>query len=284
MRDEIEKLLVSAEDKVEKAFKSLDISLLELRKQLDTVREEMKDNFRNFKQSLEICRDNTCKTLEDLPTEHQFEITDFLHDIQTTTDDIVKTCESCKKVNTVDRQEFISLNKAIGTQTDNLIKYVPQVDGNFLLDVDAYRDEHNAQDMYGSLNTTFASIPGDNVHSQTLPGNCSPEGGTVKNISNNNGKKAARMSCGSSSGLENVSILNGFPAAPPSVLSPIGTMPLIAVNTQSNGANCTIAPVRYIFGSLGASAAQFNSPHGFCLGVNDEIIVADTNNHRIKVL
>ena len=29
---------------------------------------------------------------------------------------------------------------------------------------------------------------------------------------------------------------------------------------------------------------QFNSPHGFCLGLEEEIIVADTNNHRIQVL
>ena len=42
--------------------------------------------------------------------------------------------------------------------------------------------------------------------------------------------------------------------------------------------------IRCKFGSLGASKGQFNSPHGFCLGVEEEIIVADTNNHRIEVL
>lgn len=41
--------------------------------------------------------------------------------------------------------------------------------------------------------------------------------------------------------------------------------------------------IRCKFGSLGASKSQFNSPHGFCLGVDEEIIVADTNNHRIEV-
>ena len=29
--------------------------------------------------------------------------------------------------------------------------------------------------------------------------------------------------------------------------------------------------------------SQFSSPHGFCLGISDEIIIADTNNHRICV-
>lgn len=41
--------------------------------------------------------------------------------------------------------------------------------------------------------------------------------------------------------------------------------------------------IRCKFGSLGPSKGQFNSPHGFCLGVDEEIIVADTNNHRIEV-
>jgi hypothetical protein len=38
------------------------------------------------------------------------------------------------------------------------------------------------------------------------------------------------------------------------------------------------------FGALGAAKSQFNSPHGFCLGFEGEdIIVADTNNHRIQI-
>ncbi|KAH7970045.1 hypothetical protein HPB52_023934 [Rhipicephalus sanguineus] len=37
------------------------------------------------------------------------------------------------------------------------------------------------------------------------------------------------------------------------------------------------------FGQLGPSKGQFSSPHGFCLGLEEEIIVADTNNHRIQV-
>ncbi len=41
--------------------------------------------------------------------------------------------------------------------------------------------------------------------------------------------------------------------------------------------------IRCKFGYLGNGWGTFNSPHGFCLGVNEEIIVADTNNHRIQV-
>lgn len=37
-------------------------------------------------------------------------------------------------------------------------------------------------------------------------------------------------------------------------------------------------------GGLGYGPGQFNTPNGFCLGLDDEILVADTNNHRIQVL
>lgn len=42
--------------------------------------------------------------------------------------------------------------------------------------------------------------------------------------------------------------------------------------------------IRCKFGQLGANKGQFNSPHGFCLGIDEDIIVADTNNHRVQVL
>ena len=41
--------------------------------------------------------------------------------------------------------------------------------------------------------------------------------------------------------------------------------------------------VRIKFGSLGPAKEQFHSPHGFCLGVDEDIVVADTNNHRIQI-
>lgn len=42
--------------------------------------------------------------------------------------------------------------------------------------------------------------------------------------------------------------------------------------------------IRFKFGQLGGGKGQFNSPHGFCLGNDEDIIVADTNNHRITVI
>ena len=78
----------------------------------------------------------------------------------------------------------------------------------------------------------------------------------------------------------------------PSSTSPIGTISSLnddigmglGSSLSNNGrTKATPMQIRCKFGSLGASKAQFNSPHGFCLGVEEEIIVADTNNHRIEV-
>lgn len=52
---------------------------------------------------------------------------------------------------------------------------------------------------------------------------------------------------------------------------------------RSNNAKLTPMQIRSKFGQLGPSKGQFNSPHGFCLGTDEDIIVADTNNHRIQV-
>ena len=41
--------------------------------------------------------------------------------------------------------------------------------------------------------------------------------------------------------------------------------------------------IRCKFGLMGNAPGMFNAPHGFCLGLKEEIIVADTYNHRIQV-
>ncbi|XP_076683693.1 protein meiotic P26 isoform X4 [Andrena cerasifolii] len=52
---------------------------------------------------------------------------------------------------------------------------------------------------------------------------------------------------------------------------------------RSNNAKLTPMHIRYKFGQLGPSKGQFSSPHGFCLSADEDIIVADTNNHRIQI-
>lgn len=36
-------------------------------------------------------------------------------------------------------------------------------------------------------------------------------------------------------------------------------------------------------GTLGSGPTELHMPHGFCIGLNDDIVIADTNNHRISI-
>lgn len=94
-------------------------------------------------------------------------------------------------------------------------------------------------------------------------------------------------------------LINGFNGVPTSPSPLISTpddiiadpMSAILPPAAANNPPATIArtnkvspmQIRVKFGQLGPSKGQFNSPHGFCLGLDEDIIVADTNNHRIQV-
>jgi hypothetical protein len=90
------------------------------------------------------------------------------------------------------------------------------------------------------------------------------------------------------------------PTAPPA-LEPVRISPLphavLSSPTPPNSSTNTPTPpvhlnrqgkvnvmqIRCKFGQLGTGKGQFSSPHGFCLGMDEEIVIADTNNHRICV-
>lgn len=70
---------------------------------------------------------------------------------------------------------------------------------------------------------------------------------------------------------------------PPSGNNPDMRLSAFSQFAGTGRSKATPMQIRVKFGSLGPARAQFNSPHGFCLGLEEEIIVADTNNHRIEV-
>lgn len=55
--------------------------------------------------------------------------------------------------------------------------------------------------------------------------------------------------------------------------------------TPGHGTNSkpSVMQIRCKFGRLGGAKGEFSSPHGFCLGMEEEIVIADTNNHRICI-
>jgi len=85
------------------------------------------------------------------------------------------------------------------------------------------------------------------------------------------------------------SALGVGPITPSPVSTPLGgtcgsaTVSSLMSNKNSSQARLNNMQIKHKFGYLGSGRAQFNSPHGFCLGLNQEIVVADTNNHRVCI-
>lgn len=67
----------------------------------------------------------------------------------------------------------------------------------------------------------------------------------------------------------------------PPASAPITPTPSAGYTARQGKVN--IMQIRCKFGQLGSGKGQFSSPHGFCLGLDEEIVIADTNNHRICI-
>jgi len=61
------------------------------------------------------------------------------------------------------------------------------------------------------------------------------------------------------------------------------TPPDSTVSTPNSKSGKISMAIKYRFGHLGSGQDQFSSPHGFCLSADEEIVIADTYNHRICV-
>lgn len=77
-----------------------------------------------------------------------------------------------------------------------------------------------------------------------------------------------------------VSTVPGPASSPTPSSSGLAVSPLMCAKNSAQ-ARLNNMQIRNKFGFLGNSRGQFNSPHGFCLGLTGELIVADTNNHRV---
>ena len=79
--------------------------------------------------------------------------------------------------------------------------------------------------------------------------------------------------------------IGGLPATtlPNDMTSPVMSNNGSAAAAGAGGPDHGQMQIRCKFGTMGEYHGQFHSPHGFCMGLNEEIIVADTYNHRIQV-
>lgn len=88
--------------------------------------------------------------------------------------------------------------------------------------------------------------------------------------------------------LKNISQLAKLSANENGLIATNSTSPTSIASNPGRSASATgskpnVMQIRCKFGQLGQQKGQFSSPHGFCLGVDEEIVIADTNNHRICI-
>ncbi|XP_047121481.1 LOW QUALITY PROTEIN: B-box type zinc finger protein ncl-1-like [Schistocerca piceifrons] len=112
------------------------------------------------------------------------------------------------------------------------------------------------------INTTIASVNGGPY--QSLSGSPSPILSQPDEIVNDP--------------IHNMPLLVGTGTAPPPPPPPNNFH-----HPRATPGKLPAMHIRLKYGQLGPGKGQFNSPHGFCLGTEEDIIVADTNNHRIQV-
>ncbi|XP_054721914.1 LOW QUALITY PROTEIN: brain tumor protein-like [Uloborus diversus] len=138
-------------------------------------------------------------------------------------------------------------------------------------------------------------VSGLNMHSNTLPSSPPPGNQVMRVISTPSPIEGLESLLGSNSRVGsplNGPVMNGGsllphgvhspPILPPSALSPMSSQ-TYNPTPRSSSVKLSTMQIRCKFGQLGPGKSQFSSPHGFCLGLDEEIIVADTNNHRIQV-
>lgn len=137
----------------------------------------------------------------------------------------------------------------------------------------------------GHMNGGFGrpQAPSPNLENTLLSNAVSAlNGGSYQNLSTSTSPMPDEMMGGDSmlNGGGNMN-MSGNSSGPPSTngLSTFSQQ----VRSGANANKVTAMQIRCKFGQLGPSKGQFNSPHGFCLGNDEDIVVADTNNHRIQV-
>lgn len=148
----------------------------------------------------------------------------------------------------------------------------------------------NNQNLTQNLNqlSKFIATPGDlaslnNLNELALTAGLNMNG-YANNDANSSSSQSPSMPIGSTSTIGTIGsgmVLSGFNTSSNTQTTFSGNGNLNPPVRQ-NGKMANMQ-IRTKFGTLGSGKAQFNSPHGFCLGIDEEIIVADTNNHRIQI-
>lgn len=173
---------------------------------------------------------------------------------------------------------FVTQNLSLPLNNDNAIDSVrSSMNGSLSIISSRHEQTDNA--------TTSISAWGDPSTFGTVSTGYKPATSSLNGLHvNHGGLNANGLSLRSSLQL---SLHGGLDLDSPSILSrpslPNNYNLSLYEYSRLRSARCNNMALLVKFGTMGNELGRFNSPHGFCLGFDEEIVVADTYNHRIQV-
>ncbi|KAI5641114.1 NHL repeat domain-containing protein [Phthorimaea operculella] len=322
LRAELRNLIVEANARAAAAGSAsarLDDALGDLQRQRDEAEAVINEAFHAFKAALERRREKAFEELERLHKERELKVMDLFDRVDKTVQRIDCACKfTARLLRRGDGTEIVMLKKTVASQFARLLEEAPEFAVDYSLEFVTKTDKYDAvtEETFGTFRTEttkaeekaqynlqqLASIAEKEIppppHASPAPSFTLAEllaGDLNSPQAYNNLQALAKLGLNTDvngyGGVGGVGGIAGVLSASQPRVSP-GRPLLTAVEEASlvapsaplvRATKATPMHIRFKFGQLGGGKGQFNSPHGFCLGNDEDIIVADTNNHRITV-
>lgn len=244
----VQKLLDNAKDNTNRSYETISCLLeilANLRNSHERAKGELKSTYQSFMKLCERYFNDATDNLNAIHVQQEGKVKALLHDIEAFNSTIGKTCKAAKKLLTdADSYTLCKLRTLFPEQISELSS-ISQIDVKPTLSM-AHSDGPNAEE-------TSSQIVLNDFHEKI------------------------KLSVDEFAlSLEPLEPIVGVPKLPAeeNIFSSLNNnfkRPPLPIN------------VKHKFGGLGDLNAEFNSPVGFCLDSNDDIIIADKFNHRIKV-
>ncbi|ESO04923.1 hypothetical protein HELRODRAFT_111386 [Helobdella robusta] len=297
----------------------LESLLSDLQQQRDNAHDLIKETFQSFKATLEKRKDDLIKELEDIHSEKELTVMEMFHNLGKTVDKMEDACKFMERlVEHADAVEMMAVSKIVRAQMALLNDEVPRSDMSVKIEVEsdpnkfaeatrqffcafkrpdsgnnAYQTAVNACGMLDPSSNPL-NLPSELLSS--LAANLTPPllNDLASSIATSLPPNSNLSSLSQTLSFADRSLfycftfsnhlspdlpLNGVFQVPPSSYPAQGPS---SIRARSSGKTNSME-IRTKFGQLGPGKGQFNAPHGFCLGMDEDIVVADTNNHRIQV-
>ncbi|KAG7207048.1 hypothetical protein KM043_000930 [Ampulex compressa] len=260
---------------VRAAIKAADHGAARLQVQYHKAQNEINDTFQFYRSMLEERKQELLKELESVFSTKQISLGVQTQKANETADKILQTCEFVErltKYTTV--TEVLMVKKLLDTKLQLLLNYTPDISGQSV-DLDVIAKRFSSANSLGPFSTSISDLA----------------------LNGMNGNPYEKWSNGGSEGYPVVTSNDHFPMPTAvAVAAAANASPgdsVIDLTSKLMSAAAIFPPKSQIkrqkmiyhckFGEFGVMEGQFTEPSGVAVNAQNDIIVADTNNHRIQI-